>query len=252
MDWVSFTGIGLATCDIYRDHLFIIAIFTIQDAHAMLESLIWSYLPLVVGIILALIFLAAVMLRVTKPALSALLVAFIVVTGLASLSRAAAGSTEIWLDIDTKASSLTVMQGQTRAIVFQNIAIGSNGASWNRQLNDEQTPLGDFTITEVRSSKRFDLFMLINYPNKDHARRAFENGRITAAEHDTLMKAFNRGGPPPQNTSLGGHLGIHGLGAGNLEVHQRFNWTDGCIALTNEQVEELAQWVNPGTRVLIH
>jgi murein L,D-transpeptidase YafK len=186
-----------------------------------------------------------------KLALSTLLIAFIVVTGFASLSSAAAGSTEIWLDIDTKALSLTVMQGQTMAIVFENIAIGSNGATWNKQLNDEQTPLGDFTITEVRTSNRFNLFMPINYPNRDHAKRAFENGHITAAEYEMLIKAFNRGGPPPQNTSLGGHVGIHGLGAGSLEVHQRFNWTNGCIALTNEQVEELAQWVNPGTRVLI-
>lgn len=184
--------------------------------------------------------------------LTVLLVVFTVFTGVVSFSSAAVGSSEIWLDIDTEASRLTVMQGQTTALVFENIAIGSNGTTWNKQLNDEQTPLGDFTITEVRTSTRFNLFMAINYPNRDRAKRAFETQHITAAEYETLLKALNRGKPPPQNTSLGGHLGIHGLGAGNLEVHQRFNWTNGCIALTNEQVEELAQWVNAGTRVLIH
>jgi lipoprotein-anchoring transpeptidase ErfK/SrfK len=36
-----------------------------------------------------------------------------------------------------------------------------------------------------------------------------------------------------------------------VEVHNRFNWTNGCIALTNDQVDELAGWVNVGTKVRI-
>lgn len=99
----------------------------------------------------------------TSSFLTALLLAFIVVIGVFSFSRAAAGSQEIWLNIDVEGLRLSVMQGQTTALVFENIAIGSNGATWNKQLNDEQPPLGEFTITEVRPSTRFNLFMAINY-----------------------------------------------------------------------------------------
>jgi lipoprotein-anchoring transpeptidase ErfK/SrfK len=36
-----------------------------------------------------------------------------------------------------------------------------------------------------------------------------------------------------------------------VEVHNRFNWTNGCIALTNEQIDELAGWAVVGTRISI-
>jgi lipoprotein-anchoring transpeptidase ErfK/SrfK len=44
-------------------------------------------------------------------------------------------------------------------------------------------------------------------------------------------------------------IGIHGLGNGDPLIHEEFNWTDGCIALTNEEVDELASWIHLGTRV---
>jgi hypothetical protein len=60
-----------------------------------------------------------------------------------------------------------------------------------------------------------------------------------------------KGRLPPQNTALGGRIGLHGLGRGDPKVHQQFNWTNGCIALTNEQIDQLLTWVGKGTRVSI-
>ncbi|MDZ7736419.1 MAG: L,D-transpeptidase [Gammaproteobacteria bacterium] len=60
---------------------------------------------------------------------------------------------------------------------------------------------------------------------------------------------------PPQNTALGGYIGIHGIGEVNDEKIMTFtqgqNWTAGCIALTNEQISELRQFVSIGTRIVI-
>ena len=56
---------------------------------------------------------------------------------------------------------------------------------------------------------------------------------------------------PPQNTPLGGQIGIHGLGHANEKIHQVFDWTHGCIALTNPQIDQLSQWVDTGTVVKI-
>jgi lipoprotein-anchoring transpeptidase ErfK/SrfK len=50
---------------------------------------------------------------------------------------------------------------------------------------------------------------------------------------------------------LGGHIGIHGVGRGDLRIHQQFDWTQGCIALTNEQIEQLQNLVRVGDRVVI-
>jgi L,D-peptidoglycan transpeptidase YkuD (ErfK/YbiS/YcfS/YnhG family) len=38
---------------------------------------------------------------------------------------------------------------------------------------------------------------------------------------------------------------------GDEKIHGRFNWTEGCIAVTNEQIDELAQWVGIGTLVSV-
>lgn len=158
---------------------------------------------------------------------------------------------DIWLSVDTQQLNLAVMQGETELQVFENIAIGSNGPTLSKRRGDETTPLGDFTITEIRRRKRFELFMAINYPNLDHTERAFQDHRIDVEEYRTLRYNLDRGEPPSQGTSLGGQLGIHGLGQGDPEVHKSVNWTDGCIALTNEQLVELADWVDVGTRVVV-
>jgi len=170
---------------------------------------------------------------------------------LSSMAQAIERSGDIWLLVDTRDLTLTVMEGENILQTYDNIAIGSNGPTWNKQVQDEKTPLGHFKINGIRTSERFTLFLSIDYPTMEHARRALKDGRLNQAEYQTIRNAWNNQLPPPQGTRLGGQLGIHGIGLGNVEVHNNFNWTDGCIALTNAQVEELAARVRIGTRVSI-
>jgi murein L,D-transpeptidase YafK len=163
----------------------------------------------------------------------------------------AAPADDVWLSVDTDKLSLAVMQGNAPLKVFENIAIGSNGPTMVKRRDDATTPLGEFTITEVKRSARFKLFMAINYPNLDHTERAFLEQRIDAREYNALINDLKRGRPPAQNTSLGGQLGIHGVGTGDMKIHESVNWTNGCIALTNDQLLELASWVTVGTRVVV-
>ncbi len=162
-----------------------------------------------------------------------------------------AESGEVWLLVDTTALTLTVMRGEAALKTYDNIAIGSNGPTRDKQVGDEKTPRGEFRITELKLDSRFHRFLGIDYPTMEHAQRALESGLIGQAEFDAVRSARQRGEPPPQDTRLGGNLGIHGIGSGDPEIHAAFNWTNGCIALTNEQVEELLQWVVPGTRVSV-
>jgi hypothetical protein len=85
----------------------------------------------------------------------------------------------------------------------------------------------------------------------EDAKRARGEGRIDESEFERIRHALQRGKMPPQNTSLGGNLGFHGIGNGDPDIHARFNWTNGCIALTNEQIEILAGLVRVGTLVRI-
>ncbi len=179
------------------------------------------------------------------------MLAVLMVSGPLSCAARAGDGGEIWILVDTRALTLSLMRGEEVVGRYDNIAIGSNGATWNKRAGDEKTPRGDFRINEIRTSERFHLFLSLDYPTLEHARRALRDGRLTAAEFDRVRDAGVRGLGPPQNTSLGGFIGIHGLGAGSEEVHRAFNWTNGCVALTNEQVEALATQVKAGTRVRI-
>ena len=53
---------------------------------------------------------------------------------------------------------------------------------------------------------------------------------------------------------LAGAIGIHGIGTETKEkinIHQNIDWTEGCIALRNDEVEELSRYVSVGTAINI-
>lgn len=169
----------------------------------------------------------------------------------ALLPLAAPAAAETWLLIDTAERSLQVMDGEQAVQRYENIAIGSGGAASRRALGDGQTPLGTFRISSIRKETRYHRFFGISYPALDDALRAHASGKINDAELAAVRRAHELGQEPPSSTPLGGNIGIHGLGSGDPRVHEDFNWTDGCIALTNEQVDDLAAWVRPRMIVVI-
>lgn len=170
----------------------------------------------------------------------------------AAVTVAAAGAqAETWLRVDTDAATLSVIRGERVLARFENISIGRGGASRERLSGDQRTPLGEFHIVKFKQRSSFHRFFIIDYPNTARARLALRRGRIDTATFEAIRRAVNAGELPPQNTPLGSNLGIHGLGAGDPDIHAAYNWTEGCIALTNDQIDELAKWIHRGTRVVI-
>jgi murein L,D-transpeptidase YafK len=157
----------------------------------------------------------------------------------------------IWIDVDTTKHTLSVMQGDTIQAVFENIAIGRFGTTWSKMTQDKKTPLGKFRVGWVNEKSRYYRFFGLNYPNLDIAKRALDENRITEETWLSILEAKNMGKTPPQNTPLGGHIGIHGIGQGDQEIHHKYNWTEGCVALTNEQIDRLGKWIKPGIMVNI-
>jgi murein L,D-transpeptidase YafK len=153
--------------------------------------------------------------------------------------------------IDTKALTLQVLQGDRKILTFSDIAIGRYGASLDRRRGDSKTPLGHFIIAWITDNTSFHRFFGFNFPSKEYAERAFKAGHLDKKTRGKIRQALATGRLPPQNTILGGNLGIHGIGKGDINVHKQYNWTNGCVALTNDQIDRLTAWLRVGTPVEI-
>ncbi len=156
-----------------------------------------------------------------------------------------------WLLVETHAHTLTVLQGRTVVDKFNYVALGRGGTTNDRQRGDNSTPLGEFHIAWINWKSEFHIFFGLDYPTLAQADQAYREKRIDRDTYFKILDALRDRRLPPQNTSMGGRIGIHGLGRGSLEIHRDFNWTKGCVALTNREIERLARWVQVGTRVVI-
>nr|WP_202819672.1 L,D-transpeptidase family protein [Thaumasiovibrio occultus] len=111
------------------------------------------------------------------------------------------------------------------------IALGANPQGHKTQQGDERTPEGRYTLDYVKEDSTFYRAMHISYPNRQD--------RATARENDV---------------DPGGFIMVHGQpnGYGFISVlSQRLDWTDGCIALTNAEMNEFLRLVPVGTPIHI-
>ncbi|MBA1147210.1 L,D-transpeptidase [Ectothiorhodospiraceae bacterium WFHF3C12] len=183
-----------------------------------------------------------------------LLAVLIRITALACLLLAAPltqATEEVWVLIDTATEKARVFRGQDAIAGFNGISIGRNGAARVRRRGDNTTPLGEFHVSRINYESRFHIFLELDYPTIRHAERALEAGIINRLTYRRVLDTMLRYGRPPQDTELGGYIGIHGIGKADATLHRRLNWTEGCVALTDQQIEKLAEWVQVGTRIVI-
>ncbi len=157
----------------------------------------------------------------------------------------------VWLLVDTKAHKIEVKKGELTLETLSGIAIGRKGAGLKSHRGDDITPYGNYRIGWVGEKSNFRKFYGLTYPSKQDAEIALKRGIISQSDYYSIAAAEQFNQIPPQNTPLGGQIGIHGLGAGDEKIHEIFDWTHGCIALTNAQIDHLSQWLDTGTVVKI-
>jgi murein L,D-transpeptidase YafK len=129
------------------------------------------------------------------------------------------------------------------------IVLGNDPHESKRRQGDGRTPVGEYVIREKHPSASFHLFLGLNYPNIDDAERGYDDGLINPNQWADIFFANARGQSPPSNTQLGGRVGIHGFGERPLIP---VDWTMGCIAVSNDEIEYLYDQLPIGTRVIIH
>jgi murein L,D-transpeptidase YafK len=132
--------------------------------------------------------------------------------------------------IEKKARRLTLYH-QGRPLRSYLVALGANPVGDKRIAGDRRTPEGLFSIDGKNDKSDFHLALHISYPDSAHRARAESLG-----------------------ASPGGDILIHGLrnGQGSSGAfHRTVDWTDGCIALTDEEIEGVWSAVSVGTPVEI-
>jgi len=145
--------------------------------------------------------------------------------------------------IRKKQRLLEVYDGGTLVKTFS-IALGSAPDGDKEVEGDGRTPEGEFYVFTKNSESKFHLSLGVSYPSKEDAERGFAAGLIGETDHDEIVMAIVKGNMPPQKTALGGEIYIHG---GDIER----DWTEGCVAMRNEEIEDLFDVIPVGTRVTI-
>ncbi len=113
-----------------------------------------------------------------------------------------------------------------------------------KEEGDGKTPEGEFYIFTKNEKSRFFLSLGVSYPSIEDAKRGLAENLISREEHDQIVEAIKNKQMPPQKTRLGGEIYIHGGGIIT-------DWTDGCVALRNEEMQELFDAIPVGTAVTI-
>jgi murein L,D-transpeptidase YafK len=141
-----------------------------------------------------------------------------------------AGTTIDRIVVEKSARRLSISL-DTNQIKTYRIALGANPVGAKQEEGDMKTPEGIYRIDGRNPQSAFHLALHISYPS-----------------HVDNVRASARG------VSAGSDIMIHGIrnGQGWIGVFHRWkDWTAGCIALTDEEIEELWRVTPDGTTVEI-
>jgi lipoprotein-anchoring transpeptidase ErfK/SrfK len=117
------------------------------------------------------------------------------------------------------------------------VVFGNNSLDDKRMEGDRLTPEGSFKIANKRVHDKWDRYMGLDYPTKESLEK---------------FRQRRQRGQVPAGASPGGGIGIHGTWPNEDYVIDRYkNWTNGCISLKNEDVEDLYSYVPVGTPITI-
>ena len=147
----------------------------------------------------------------------------------------------IRIEIRKKARTLTVFDCE-KPIKTYEMVLGFSPVGDKKIEGDGKTPEGRFYVYTKNPESRFHLSLGISYPSVDDAERGLKSNLLSKNEADSIVKSINEKGMPLQKTKLGGEIYIHGGGT-------RGDWTEGCVALENNEIEELFGLVPIGTVV---
>ncbi len=130
--------------------------------------------------------------------------------------------------VDKSDRTLILYSGDTEIARYGGIRFGDAPMGHKRFEGDERTPEGDYTIDARNPGSSYHLSLRISYPNAADIARAKASGK-----------------------SAGGDIFIHGQPNGYSGPAIARDWTDGCIAVSNEEIRQIWKLVPDGAKITI-
>jgi murein L,D-transpeptidase YafK len=150
-------------------------------------------------------------------------------------------------------------QNYTLGIYEESVLIKNYRVSFGKSVHtpksragDKATPVGVYKICKIDTVNKYHKFFQINYPNLEDATNALRKGWISQKEFNDIKFQYYYEGCTRFNNILGGNIGIHGIGELDYVFKNLpfvFNWTNGSIAMSNENIDELYSVIKIGTEV---
>ncbi len=150
----------------------------------------------------------------------------------------------------------------TLSLYEDTVLIKTYRANFGRNVNvpktkagDLATPVGTYKICQIDTGTKYYMFFKLNYPNLTDASNALRKGVISQTEFDKLKFEYYYDQCPDAGSPLGGNIGIQGIGRLDFIFKYlpfNYNWTNGSIAISNEDMNELYSVIKKGTKVVIN
>ncbi len=152
--------------------------------------------------------------------------------------------------IDKASHTLKIKAGES--LNFP-VSLGIDPVSPKYRRGDGATPEGLYYITYMKNKSRFHKFIGISYPNIVDAWLGVRSGILGRQDQKRIVEAVLHKATPPQDTSLGGGIGIHGGGVmRKIQGRENKDWTQGCIAMDDEDIDRIFSLCRLGTPVIIY
>ena len=138
---------------------------------------------------------------------------------------------------------LELYRGDT-IIESYSIALGPSPTGQKEREGDGRTPEGEFFVFAKNPKSRHHVSLAISYPDLAAVERGFENGVIDENTRNEALYDLEERDWIPQETPLGGKIYIHGGGCSS-------DWTDGCIALKDNEMQAVYDAAFVGMKISI-
>lgn len=144
--------------------------------------------------------------------------------------------------VSKKTHFLEVWQGGAK---IRSYVITSGSADGDKvQQGDRKTPEGTFYVCQKNPNSEYTRGLILNYPTNEDAERGLAAGLINQTEYDGIIRDNGSGDTPSFDTALGGDIEIHG-------ARDSENNSAGCIELLDDEMVELYDMVELGTKVYV-